>query len=110
MGKFVITKRTNGEFQFNLKAGNGQTILTSEGYSTKAAALNGIESVKTNSQDDNRYDRKESSNGKLYFNLKASNGQNIGASEMYESTSARENGIESVKKNAPDADTDDQTA
>ncbi|WP_291148512.1 YegP family protein [Flavobacterium sp. UBA7680] len=110
MGKFVITKRTNGEFQFNLKAGNGQTILTSEGYSTKAAALNGIESVKTNSQDDNRYDRKESSNGKPYFNLKASNGQNIGASEMYESVSARENGIESVKKNAPDADTDDQTA
>ncbi|KOP38312.1 DUF1508 domain-containing protein [Flavobacterium sp. WLB] len=110
MGKFVITKRTNGEFQFNLKAGNGQTILTSEGYSTKAAALNGIESVKTNSQDDNRYDRKESSNGKPYFNLKASNGQNIGASEMYESTSARENGIESVKKNAPDADIDDQTA
>ena len=110
MGKFVITKRTNGEFQFNLKDGNGQTILTSEGYSTKAAALNGIESVKTNSQDDNRYDRKESSNGKPYFNLKASNGQNIGASEMYESTSARENGIESVKKNAPDADTDDQTA
>lgn len=110
MGKFVITKRTNGEFQFNLKAGNGQTILTSEGYSTKAAALNGIESVKTNSQDDNRYDRKESSNGKPYFNLKASNGQNIGASEMYESTTARENGIESVKKNAPDADTDDQTA
>ncbi|MCD9576926.1 YegP family protein [Flavobacterium soyae] len=109
MGKFVITKRTNGEFQFNLKAGNGQTILTSEGYSTKAAALNGIESVKTNSQDDNRYDRKESSNGKPYFNLKASNGQNIGASEMYESTAARENGIESVKKNAPDADTDDQT-
>jgi uncharacterized protein len=110
MGKFVITKRTNGEFQFNLKAGNGQTILTSEGYSTKASALNGIESVKTNSQDDNRYDRKESSNGKPYFNLKASNGQNIGASEMYESTTARENGIESVKKNAPDADTDDQTA
>ncbi|SEO63810.1 hypothetical protein SAMN05444671_0194 [Flavobacterium sp. CF108] len=110
MGKFVITKRTNGEFQFNLKAGNGQTILTSEGYTTKAGALNGIESVKTNSQDDNRYDRKESSNGKPYFNLKASNGQNIGASEMYESTAARENGIESVKKNAPDADTDDQTA
>ncbi|MEG0851358.1 YegP family protein [Flavobacterium plurextorum] len=110
MGKFVITKRTNGEFQFNLKAGNGQTILTSEGYTTKAACTNGIESVKTNSQDDGRYDRKESSNGKPYFNLKASNGQIIGSSEMYESVAARENGIESVKKNAPDATTDDQTA
>ncbi|SNR44732.1 YegP family protein [Flavobacterium sp. ov086] len=110
MGKFVITKRTNGEFQFNLKAGNGQTILTSEGYTTKAACLNGIESVKTNSQDDNRFDRKESSNGKPYFNLKATNGQIIGSSEMYESTSARDNGIASVKTNAPDATTDDQTA
>lgn len=110
MGKFVITKRTNGEFQFNLKAGNGQTILTSEGYTTKAACVNGIESVKTNSADDNKFDRKESSNGKPYFNLKATNGQIIGASEMYESTAARENGIESVKTNAPEATTDDQTA
>ncbi|WPO78421.1 YegP family protein [Flavobacterium sp. KACC 22761] len=110
MGKFVIIKRTNGEFQFNLKAGNGQTILASEGYTTKAACTNGIESVKTNSQDDGRFDRKESSNGKPYFNLKASNGQIIGTSEMYESVASRENGIESVKKNAPDAETDDQTA
>ncbi|MDQ6471650.1 YegP family protein [Flavobacterium sp. LHD-80] len=110
MGKFVITKRANGEFQFNLKAGNGQTILTSEGYTTKAATTNGIESVQKNSQDDSRFDRKESSNGKPYFNLKASNGQIIGSSEMYESVAARENGIESVKKNAPDAETDDQTA
>ncbi|MFH7002908.1 YegP family protein [Flavobacterium bizetiae] len=108
MGKFVITKRTNGEFQFNLKAGNGQTILTSEGYTTKAACLNGVKSVKINSQDDNRFDRRESSNGKPYFNLRASNGQIIGASEMYESVSARENGIESVKKNAPDSIIDDQ--
>lgn len=110
MGKFVITKRANGEFQFNLKAGNGQTILTSEGYSTKAAATNGIESVQKNSQDDSKFDKKESSSGKPYFNLKASNGQIIGSSEMYESTSARDNGIESVKTNAPSATIDDQTA
>jgi uncharacterized protein YegP (UPF0339 family) len=109
MGKFVITTRSNGEFQFNLKAGNGQTILTSEGYSTKSACTNGIESVKTNSQDDSRYDKKESSSGKPFFNLKAGNGQIIGASEMYESTSARDNGIASVKSNAPDATTEDQT-
>ena len=108
MGKFVITKRTNGEFQFNLKAGNGQTILTSEGYTNKAACLNGVQSVKINSQDDNRFDRRESSNGKPYFNLRAANGQIIGASEMYESVAARENGIESVKKNAPDSMIDDQ--
>ncbi|MBF4484989.1 MULTISPECIES: YegP family protein [unclassified Flavobacterium] len=109
MGKFVITKRTNGEFQFNLKAGNGQTILTSEGYTTKAACLNGIESVKTNSKDDSKFDKLESKSGKPYFNLKASNGQIIGSSEMYESTSARDNGIASVKTNASEATTDDQT-
>ncbi|MBO0950172.1 YegP family protein [Fibrella forsythiae] len=109
MGKFVITARTNGEFQFSLKAGNGQTILSSEGYSSKAGCENGIESVKRNSQDDDRFDRKESSSGKPYFNLKATNGQIIGSSEMYESVSARDNGIESVKKNAFDATIDDQT-
>jgi uncharacterized protein YegP (UPF0339 family) len=110
MGKFVINQRTNGEFQFNLKAGNGQTILSSEGYSSKSACSNGIESVKTNSQDDSRYEKKESTNGKYYFTLKAGNGQVIGSSEMYESASGRDNGIESVKTNAPDATTDDQTA
>lgn len=110
MGKFVITTRTNGEYQFNLKAGNGQTILASEGYTTKAACLNGVESVKKNSQDDARFEKKESTNGKYYFSLKSTNGQIIGSSEMYESVSARDNGIESVKKNAPDAETDDQSA
>lgn len=110
MGKFVITKRTNGEFQFNLKAGNGQTILASEGYTTKLNCENGIASVKKNSKEDNRFDRKTSSNGKSYFNLKASNGQIIGTSEMYESVASRENGIVSVKTNAPDATIDDQTA
>lgn len=109
MGKFVITKRSNGEFQFNLKAGNGQTILSSEGYSAKSGCENGIESVRVNSQDDTRFDRKTSSNGKPYFNLKAGNGQIIGNSEMYESEAARENGIASVKSNAPDATVDDQT-
>ncbi|CAM3402883.1 YegP family protein [Flavobacterium chungbukense] len=109
MGKFVITKRTNGEFQFNLKAGNGQTILSSEGYASKSGAENGIESVKKNSQDDSNYSKEESKSGKPYFNLKAGNGQIIGSSEMYESTSARDNGIASVKSNAPEATIDDQT-
>jgi len=104
MGSFLITKRTNGEFQFILKAGNGQVILASEGYTTKAACDNGIESVRKNSQEDVRFDRLESKNGKPYFNLKATNGQIIGNSEMYESVAARENGVESVKKNAADAD------
>jgi uncharacterized protein YegP (UPF0339 family) len=104
MGTFVISTRSNGEFQFRLKAGNGQEILASEGYKTKAACLNGVESVKKNSQEDARFDRLESKNGKFYFNLKATNGQIIGTSEMYESKASMENGIASVAKNAPDAD------
>lgn len=110
MGTFVIKKRTNGEFQFDLKAANGQIILTSEGYSAKAGCENGIESVRKNAQDDAKFERKTSANGKYYFNLKATNGQVIGKSEMYESEASRDNGIESVKKNAPDAKVDDQTA
>jgi len=109
MGKFMITKRSNDEFQFNLKANNGQTILASEGYTTKSACENGIESVKRNSQDDSKFDKKTSSNGKPYFNLKATNGQIIGTSEMYESTAARDNGIASVKTNAPHASVEDLT-
>jgi hypothetical protein len=110
MGKFVITKRTNGEFQFNLNANNGQTILSSEGYSTKPSCENGIESVKRNAQDDSKFDRKTASNGKSFFNLKATNGQIIGSSQMYETEASRDNGIESVKNNAPDATIDDQTS
>lgn len=110
MGKFVVTSRKNGEFQFVLKAGNGQVILSSQGYEAKSSCLNGIESVRKNSLEDLSFERKESSNGKPFFNLKAKNGQIIGTSEMYESAAACENGIESVKKNAPDALVDDQTA
>ncbi len=109
-GKFELKTSANGKFHFNLKAGNGQIILSSEMYETRAAAENGIESVKKNGGDDTRFERKESANGKPYFNLKASNGQVIGKSEMYESTSAMENGIESVKTNAPDASIADATA
>jgi uncharacterized protein len=110
MGKFVISKRSNGEFQFVLKAVNGEKILTSEGYSAKSSCINGIESVRQNAQDDSKFDRKNSSNGKLYFNLKATNGQVIGTSEMYESESARTNGIASVKSNAQAAAVDDLVA
>jgi uncharacterized protein YegP (UPF0339 family) len=109
MGKFVITKRTNGDFQFNLKANNGQVILTSQGYATKDGCKNGIDSVKSNAPNDDRYDRKTSSNDKPYFNLTASNGQIIGTSEMYESTAARDNGIASVKSNAPEASVEDES-
>lgn len=103
MAKFVKKTAKNGEFYFSLKAGNGEIILSSEMYSSKSSRDNGIESVKENAPKDERYDKNTSASGKYYFNLKAGNGQVIGNSEMYESTSGRDNGIESVKKNAPGA-------
>lgn len=109
MGKFIITKRKNNDYQFNLKAGNGQVILTSQGYATKSGCKNGIESVKTNSPFDSRYNRRTSSNSQYYFNLKAGNGEIIGTSEMYTTSTARDNGIESVKSNAPEAEIIDET-
>lgn len=109
-GKFELYTDKAGEFRFRLKAGNGEIILASEGYKQKASAMNGIESVRKNAATDARYERKDSSSGKPMFNLKATNGQVIGTSETYSSTSARDNGIESVKKNAPDAAMVDQTA
>ena len=109
MGKFEITTRKNGEFQFNLKATNGQVILTSQGYATKATCLNGIESVKKNSQDEKRFDIKEATNGKPYFNLMATNGQIIGSSQMYANEVNMKNGIASVMKNAATAEIVDLT-
>ncbi len=109
-GKFVVTKTNSGKFMFNLKAGNGEIILTSEEYAAKASAMNGIESVKKNAPDDSRYERKVQKDGKPFFVLKAGNGEPIGKSEAYSSESAMENGIKSVKTNAPDAAVDDQTA
>lgn len=109
MGKFIISKRTNGDFQFNLKAGNGQVILTSQGYSTKLSCENGIGSVKTNSQEDSKFERNTANDGRSYFNLKAGNGQIIGTSQMYESDNGMENGIESVKNNAPHAPVEDES-
>ncbi len=100
MGKFVVTIRKNGEFQFNLKATNGQVILTSEGYTTKAACLNGIESVRKNGPVAERFEVKEAKNGKPFFNLKASNGQVIGSSQMYASERTMKAGIASVMRNA----------
>jgi len=108
MGKFIVSQRRNGEYQFNLFADNGQVILTSEGYSSKSNCLNGVASVIKNSADIDKFDRRTSANGKHYFNLKATNGQIIGTSQMYESLASRENGIYSVQINASRSDLIDQ--
>ena len=102
-GKFEIKKGSTGKFRFNLKATNGQVILTSEAYDTRAAAVKGITSVKNNAGNDKRFERKTAKDGSAYFVLKASNGEPIGKSEMYKTKRSLEGGIESVGKNAPDA-------
>ena len=109
MGKFEITTRKNGEYQFNLEATNGQVILTSQGYKSKATCLNGVESVKKNSADEKRFEKKVAANGKPFFNLMATNGQVIGVSQMYASEATMNNGIASVMKNAPTAEIKDLT-
>ncbi len=98
-GKYKLKAAKGGQFMFNLLAGNHQVILTSESYTEKTGALNGIKSCQTNSQKDDAFERKVAKDGSPYFVLKAGNGQTIGKSEMYSSNSAMENGIASVKTN-----------
>lgn len=103
MGKFELYTDKAGEYRFRLKAGNGQIILTSQGYSSKASAQNGIESVKTNAADRSNFDRKTTDAG-TSFNLLAANKQVIGSSQVYSSASACDTGVESVMNNAPGAE------
>ena len=102
-GKFEIKTGKTGKVHFNLKASNGQVILTSEKYNDLSSAKKGIESVRKNSQNEARFERKTAKDGSPYFVLKAANGEPIGKSEMYSSKRGMENGIASVGKNAPDA-------
>jgi uncharacterized protein len=108
-GFFELSNAAGGQFKFNLKAANHQVILTSETYKAKSTAEGGIASVKKNAGSDDRYQRKTAKDGSPYFVLTATNGEVIGKSEMYSSASAMENGIASVKTNAPTAPTKDLT-
>lgn len=118
MGKFVIKTTATG-VKFDLKAGNGEVIATSEVYTTEAACKNGIESVKKNApvaavedqtvegyavEKNPKFEIYTDKAGEYRFRLKATNGQVIAASEGYKALASCKNGIESVKKNAPDAE------
>jgi uncharacterized protein YegP (UPF0339 family) len=107
--KFELKQAAGGQFMFNLKAANGEIILTSETYHAKASALNGIESVKKNGSIDAHFERLTSKASQPYFVLKAANHEVIGRSEMYSSVAAMEKGIESVKKNSAVAELHDIT-
>lgn len=107
--KFELFSGKDNNFYFRLRARNGEPILASEGYESKGGAMNGIESVRENASNDERYQRKTSSDGKPYFVLVAGNNEPIGKSEMYSSEAALENGIAAVKEVAPNAPVEDDT-
>jgi len=107
-GKYTL-HRSGTQYHWDLKGGNGEPILSSERYTSKASAETGIASCRTNSSQDARYERRTSSNGSPYFVLKAANGEIIGTSELYSSAAARDNGIASCKQNGPTAPTEDKT-
>ena len=109
-GKFEIKAGRTGKFRFNLKASNGQIILSSEAYDTRAAAVKGITSVRKNATNEKRFERKAAKDGSVFFVLKAANGEPIGKSETYKTKRSLENGIASVAKNAPDAPVVDSVA
>ncbi|WP_417787384.1 YegP family protein [Stutzerimonas xanthomarina] len=109
-GKFQLKKTSNGQFHFNLAASNGQVVLSSEQYKAHASALTGIDSVRKNAAREGAFEIKDSSNGKHYFVLKASNGQVIGQSQMYASLHSAEQGCESVRRHAPEAVLHDESA
>ncbi len=117
MGKFVIKQTATG-YKFDLKAGNGEVIATSEIYTTEAACIKGLESVKAccvgevedqtvepvDAKKHPKFELYTDKSGEFRFRLKAKNGQIIATSESYKTKASCENGIESVKKNAPDAE------
>jgi uncharacterized protein YegP (UPF0339 family) len=107
--RFELKKSSDGQYYFTLQAANNEKILASEMYKAKDGAENGIASVKTNSANESRFDRRTSKAGKPYFVLKAANGEVIGTSEEYSSIEAMENGIAAVQHAAPMAGTQDQT-
>lgn len=108
-GKFECYKDKAGEFRFRLKASNGQTILSSEGYKAKASCNNGIASVQKNCGNPDLFVKKQTPSGKFRFSLVATNGQIIGTSQNYASESGCNNGMKSVANSAPGAAIDDQT-
>ena len=119
MGKFVIKPAKSGGYVFNLKAGNGEIIANSEVYNSLDACKNGVQSVKTNApaaaledqtvegfttEKNPKFEMYTDKAGEFRFRLKAKNGQIIATGEGYKAKPGCKNGIESIRKNAPDAD------
>ncbi len=102
-GKFEKFVGKDGKHYFSLKAGNGEIILQSQGYASSRSRDNGIDSVRRNSQHPERFEKKTAKDGRFFFTLNATNGQVVGMSQMYKTEKGRDNGIDSVARNAPTA-------
>jgi uncharacterized protein YegP (UPF0339 family) len=109
-GKFEIYRDKAGEYRFRLKAGNGEIILSSEGYSGKSSARNGVQSVQKNCTDPACFTKRSTKGGRYRFDLLARNKQVIGTSGNYKSSSGRNNGIKAVGRAAKGAKIVDLTA
>lgn len=108
-GKFEIYRDNADEYRFRLRASNGETVLTSEGYKAKSGAKNGIEAVRENADNDDRFGRSTTSNDAHRFSLKAKNNQVIGQSQNYKSPSARDDGVKAVARAAEGGKVEDLT-
>src|SRR5687768_2217088 len=108
-GSYVLTKSAHSQFKFSLTAANGEVVLSSQPFTTKVSAEQGIEAVRKNSALDRRYDLRTTKSNQAFFVLKARNKAVIGRSEAYSSEAARDNAIESVKANGPTATVKDET-
>ena len=118
MGKFVISEVKSGGYTFNLKAGNGEIIATSQVYKSLPYCKKGIASVQSNAaiaatedqtvegfkaEKNPKFEIYKDKKGEFRFRLKAKNGQIIATGEGYKELKSCKNGIASIKKNAPDA-------
>ena len=118
MGKFVMGPTKNGGFRFNLKAGNGEVIATSETYNSEAACKNGIESIRKNAVEakledqtvenfekvtNPKFEVYKDKAGEFRFRLKARNGEIIATGESYKAKASCLNGIDFIRRNAPDS-------
>lgn len=105
----LYQSESNRQYHFRLKAGNGEIILSSQGYASKDGCKGGIESVQNNATREEAYHLKEAKDGRHYFTLVAANGEVIGQSQMYKSTTGLKKGVASVMDNAPTAEVHDLT-
>ena len=108
-GKFEIFKDKRGEFRFRLRASNGEIVLASEGYRSKAGANNGAASVKKNCRSAKCFEAKPAASGKHRFVMKARNHQVIGTSQVYPTEAARNKGIKAIARAAGGAKSFDLT-